>query len=311
MANRNNFVIGPGPSPMPVAPGDERDNWRGLKWMMLSVLSSSAMTIATRYATLELDSRMVVLMRGLLTLALLAAMLAASAKMRGTIQFSKPFSHLFRGILVTVSTHLGFYTIATVPLATTTVLFFTAPIFATVLAVFIHGESIGPRRIGAIFAGFAGTLIILRPGFDALELGLVTAILSSLIFAAALTMSRNLAKADGPMSTYLSSVVIMAIVSLPIAAPAFTMPEFSLTWIALFGLVITGSVRGIADIEAYRYADAALLTPVTYLRLVFIGTAGYLFFAETIDTPTLIGAAVIVSSTLYIAQRERAKKNAS
>jgi drug/metabolite transporter (DMT)-like permease len=100
----------------------------------------------------------------------------------------------------------------------------------------------------------------------------------------------------------------MVIVSLPIAAPILTMPELPLTWLALFALVITGSIRGVADIEAYRYADSALLTPVTYLRLIFIGIGGYAFFAENIDGPTLIGAVIIIASTLYIAQRERAKK---
>ena len=309
MSNRNNFIIGPGPSPMPVSAGKSKDNWRGLKWMMLSVLSSSAMTIAARYASLELDSRVVVLMRGVMTVAMLLALLAASSHIRQKIRFSQPMAHIIRGVLITASTHFGFYTIATVPLATTTVLFFTAPIFATVLAVFIHKEAIGPRRIGAIFAGFAGVLIILRPGIDALEIGLITAILSSLTFAMALTMSRNLANADGPMSTYLSSTVIMAVLSVPVAAPVFTLPDMTFTWFALAALVITGSVRGIADIEAYRYADAALLTPITYLRLVFIGGAGYLFFSETIDGPTLVGAAIIIASTLYIAQRERSGKD--
>ena len=126
----------------------------------------------------------------------------------------------------------------------------------------------------------------------------------------ALTMSRNLSNADGPLSTYFSSVVIMVIVSIPIAAPAMSLPSLNITWIAMFALVITSTTRGIGDIEAYRHADAALLTPVTYLRLVFIGIAAYAFFDETPDTATLIGATVIIAATLYITARERALKNA-
>ncbi|MCO4826035.1 MAG: DMT family transporter [Amylibacter sp.] len=294
-----------------MTPAPERDNWRGLKWMFLSVVASSAMTIAARIASQELDSRMVVLGRGALTLIAMFALLALSAKLRRKLQFTNPRSHLIRGFLVAISTQMGFYTIATVPLATTTVLFFTAPIFATILAILIHGEKIGPRRIGAIAAGFVGVLIILRPGFDALELGLITAMGSSLTFAMALTMSRNLSNADGPLSTYFSSVVIMVIVSIPIAAPVMILPDLNLTWIAMIVLIFTSTIRGIGDIEAYRHADAALLTPITYLRLVFIGLAAYLFFNETPDTPTLIGAAIIIASTLYIAQRERALKGKS
>lgn len=292
-----------------LTPAPERDNWRGLKWMLLSVVASSAMTIAARIASQDLDSRMVVLGRGVLTLIAILALLALSAKLRGKLQFTDVRGHLIRGFLIAISTQMGFYTIATIPLATTTVLFFTAPIFATILAILIHGEKIGPRRIGAILAGFAGVLIILRPGFDALELGLVTAIGSSLTFATALTMSRNLSNADGPLSTYFSSVVIMVIVSIPIAAPAITLPSLNITWIAMAALVLTSTIRGIGDIEAYRHADAAMLTPITYLRLVFIGIAAYFYFDETPDVPTLFGATIIIASTLYIAQRERALKN--
>lgn len=287
----------------------DRDNWRGLKWMLLSVIASSAMTLAARVASQELDSRMVVLGRAALTLIAFCIVLAMLPKLRAKLQFSNPRDHLIRGFLIAISTQMGFYTISVIPLATTTVLFFTAPIFATVLAIFIHKEKVGPRRIFAILAGFSGVLIILRPGFDVLELGLITAIGSSLTFATALTMSRNLSNADGPLSTYFSSVVIMVIVSIPIAAPVFAMPKLDVTWIAMIALIVTSTTRGIADIEAYRHADAALLTPVTYLRLVFIGAAAYVFFNETIDTPTVIGATIIIAATLYIAQRERAAKN--
>ncbi|MDG1235765.1 MAG: DMT family transporter [Amylibacter sp.] len=292
-----------------LGPATERDNWRGLKWMMLSVIASSAMTIAARIASEELDSRMVVLGRGALTLITMLALLAVSTKLRGKLQFTDLRGHLIRGFLIAISTQMGFYTIATIPLATTTILFFTAPIFATILAIMVHGEKIGPRRISAIVGGFAGVLIILRPGFDALELGLVTAIGSSLTFATALTMSRNLSNADGPISTYFSSVVIMVIVSIPIAAPAMTIPSLNITWIAILTLVITSTTRGISDIEAYRHADAALLTPITYLRIVLIGLAAFFFFDETPDTPTLLGATVIITATLYIAKRERTLKN--
>jgi drug/metabolite transporter (DMT)-like permease len=292
-----------------LVPATERDNWRGLKWMMLSVIASSAMTIAARIASEELDSRMVVLGRGALTLITMLALLAISTKLREKLQFTDLRGHLIRGFLIAISTQMGFYTIATIPLATTTILFFTAPIFATILAIMVHGEKIGPRRISAIVGGFAGVLIILRPGFDALELGLVTAIGSSLTFATALTMSRNLSNADGPISTYFSSVVIMVIVSIPIAAPAMTIPGLNITWIAILTLVITSTTRGISDIEAYRNADAALLTPITYLRIVLIGLAAFFFFDETPDTPTLLGATVIITATLYIAKRERTLKN--
>ena len=272
--------------------------------MLLSVVGSSAMTIAARYASLEIHSTLVVFWRSALTaLAVLLVVIIASP-LRRQLRFSRPWQHVIRGVLIGVSTQMGFYTIATIPLATTTVLFFTAPIFATLLSMILHGERVGPRRVLAIAAGFVGALIILRPGPTGVELGLLTGVASSVTFALALTMSRGLAQADGALSTYFSAVVFTVLVSVPIVGVDFALPQLPITWIALLALVITGTVRGVADIQAYRHAEAAILAPVTYLRLVLIGGAGYLVFEEVIDGPTTVGAVIIIGATLYIARRE-------
>lgn len=303
------YQIPPGFGALPRR-GPDTDNWRGIRWMLVSVAGSSAMTLAARAASWELDSRLVVLYRGgLTTLALLALLLVVPA-VRDKLRITRWRDHLVRGVLIALSTHLGFFTIATVPLATTTVLFFTAPIFATVLAVVLQGETVGPRRIAAIAAGFVGVLVILRPGFDAVELGLLTALGSSLMFALALTMSRQLAAADGPVSTFASATVITTILSVPIAAPVLSIPAQGFTWIMLAVLVTTGALRSIADIEAYHHAEAAVLAPITYLRLVLIGGASFVLLGESVDLPTIVGAVIIIAATLYIAHREAALKRA-
>ncbi|MEL6680065.1 MAG: DMT family transporter [Pseudomonadota bacterium] len=297
----------PGPPDLDATPA-QRDNLRGLAWILFSVIASSAMSVAVRPVSLEIDTRMVVMLRAGITTGLFVVALPLLWHYRDRMRFTRPRDHLIRGALIAFSTHLGFYTLANIPLATASVLFFTAPIFATILAIFVHGEPVGPRRLAAVGAGFAGALIILRPGFGAFEPAMLAALGSSLLFAMALTMSRGLAQADGPMSTYISSVVITAVISLPVAVPVLDLPQSSYAWIATAVLVIAGGARGVADIQAYRYGDAAVLAPVTYLRLVFVGIAGYLMFDERIDGPTLLGAAIIVAATLYIAQRERAVK---
>lgn len=302
----------PGPTAAPIAPAAKRDNLRGIVWMLVSVLGASLMSLAVRGVALELDSRMVVMFRaGVTSLILIAGMILIS-KLRRELRFSKPGLHLLRGSLIGVSTNLGFYTIANIPLSTATVLFFTAPIFATILGAIVHGERVGPRRIMAILAGSLGALVILRPGFEAFHPAMLAAIASSALFAIALTLSRNLANADGAVSTYFSSVVITALITLPLAMPVWEIPSLPVTWIAIAVLVATSALRGVADIQAYRFAEAALLAPIAYLRLVLIGLGAYILFGEVIDLPTGIGAAIIISATLYIARREAAlRKQAS
>jgi drug/metabolite transporter (DMT)-like permease len=293
-----------GPTAAPVDPAPVHDNMRAIFWALVSVLGASLMSLAVRGVTLEVDSRMAVIFRAGITTLIFVAGFILFSKLRRQLRFSRPWTHLLRGAVIGVSTNMGFYTLMHIPLATATVLFFTAPIYATILGAVIHGERVGPRRIAASVAGFAGALVILRPGFEAFHPAMLTALGSSALFAVALTMSRGLANADGTLSTYFSSVVITVVVTVPLALPVWQYPTDPVTWFAVAVLVITSAVRGLADIQAYRYGEAAILAPIAYLRLVVIGLGAWLLFAETIDGPTWIGAAIIIASTLYIARRE-------
>jgi len=280
------------------------DNFTAILWILFSVVTSSVMTISVRDISAELGSTMIVFLRNSVSTALILIAIILFAKLRKKMQFSKPWLHLLRGILIAFSTQLGFYSISNLPLSTVTVLFFLAPIWATLLAIPFHGEKVGPRRIAAIAVGFIGAVIILRPGFGEFHPAMLTAMGSSILFALALNMSRGLARADGALSTYFSSVVITAIVMLPFALPVFDTPHTTRAWIAGAVIVVTGAARGYADIEAYRLGEAGILAPITYLRLIFIATAAYFLYSEIPDMPTIIGATIIIGATLYIARRE-------
>ncbi len=287
------------------------DNLKGIGWIVISVVASSAMTIAVRGSSMAVDSRMVVLLRAGLTLAALAIAILLVARLRRKLRFSRPWLHISRGAMIGFSTHLGFYAIANIPLATVTVLFFTAPIFATILSAIYQKEAVGPRRIAAIAAGFLGALVIIQPGADVLELAMLTALASSVLFAAALIQSRGIAEADGSFSALVSSVVMTVVISIPLAAPVLSLPSGWVAWGFVFLLVVTGAIRNIADIEAYRFGEASVVAPFTYMRLVFIGIGGYLFFDEIPEWATLIGAVIIIGAALYIARREAQLRKAA
>jgi len=293
-----------GPSATPVQPAHEKNNFRAIIWMLISVVGASAMTVAVRQTSLTIDSRVIVLFRAGISSVLIVLAIGMFAGLRSHMRFSKPGLHLFRGSLIAFSTHMGFYTIANIPIATATVLFFMGPIFATIFSSVLHSEHVGPRRWAAVGAGFVGAVIVLRPGFSEFHPAMLTALGSSLLFALALTLSRNLATADGPLATYFSSVLITAIITVPLAAPAFSMPVGLMVWLAVAMVVVASAVRGYADIEAYRYGDSSVLAPISYLRLVLISVAGYFMFGETPDLATVIGASLIIAATLYIALRE-------
>lgn len=305
-----NPAVDPGPDHIPPSASGAAappviDNARGASWMMMSVITASIMTIAVRMASEGMDSRVIVAYRSIGGLLICAAAMIFIKRLRSRLHFGAPWLHIWRGALIGVSTHFGFYTIANLPLATSTVLFFTAPIITALLSIPLQGEKIGPRRGGAIIAGFIGVLIVMRPGVEGINFAMVSAIISSTLFGIALLSSRGLANQDGPFATFVSSAVMTVIVSLPFAAPVWSIPESGYAWLAIILVAVTSLARSIGDIQAYRLAEAAILAPLTYLRLIFLALAGYVFFAETPDIYTIIGGAVIIASALYIAQRER------
>ena len=291
------------------SPTQESENWRGILWAMLSVLGASAMAVSVRGASLGLDTRLIVGYRLFFTLIILGLTLFLIPHLRSEIRFNHPRAHLIRGFLMACSIHFGFYTLSVVPLAAAAILFATAPIFATIFSVILGRETIGPRRSIAIVVGFLGTIIVMRPSSELIDINMIYGIASSIFFGFALVMSRNLARTDGPISTLISTTTIGLIITIPLAAPVFeiTTDLTLILWISV--LIIFGILRQYADIQAYRYAQAAVIAPISYFRMVLIGVMAFFFFEEIPILTTYIGAFIVIASTIYITNRERIAKN--
>ena len=287
----------------------EAENWRGILWAMLSVIGASAMAISVRGASLGLDTRLLVGYRLFFTLILIGILILIVPRLRSKVYFKQPRAHLIRGILMAFSVHLGFYTLSIVPLAAAAILFATAPIFATIISVAMGRETIGIRRTLAILVGFIGTIIVMRPSSEIIDTNMIYGIGSSIFFSFSLVMSRNLARTDGPLSTLISTSAIGLIVTIPLAAPVFEITTDTNIILWTLVLIIFGILRQYSDIQAYTYAQAAVIAPISYFRVVLIGLMAYLFFNEIPVVTTYIGATIIIAATIYITNRERLAKN--
>ena len=287
----------------------EAENWRGILWAMLSVIGASAMAISVRGASLGLDTRLLVGYRLFFTLILIGILILIVPRLRSKVHFKQPRAHLIRGILMAFSVHLGFYTLSIVPLAAAAILFATAPIFATIISVAMGRETIGIRRTLAILVGFIGTIIVMRPSSEIIYTNMIYGIGSSIFFSFSLVMSRNLSRTDGPLSTLISTSAIGLIVTIPLAAPVFEITTDTNIILWTLVLIIFGILRQYSDIQAYTYAQAAVIAPISYFRVVLIGLMAYLFFNEIPVVTTYIGATIIIAATIYITNRERLAKN--
>jgi len=213
--------------------------------------------------------------------------------------------HALRAVLNVMAMLSFFYALSITPLSEVTALNFTAPIFATVLAALFLGEVVRARRWTAIAIGFLGTLIILRPGFDAIGLGQMLVLFSALVWACALLVIKTLGRTDTSATIITYMALLMIPLSLLPALFVWRWPD-PLEWAWLIGIGVLGGIGQFCMTEALRQADTAVVMPFDFFKLVWVTLIAWLAFAEHLDLFTWIGGAVIFASTLYIAYRERA-----
>jgi len=198
-----------------------------------------------------------------------------------------------------------FYALSITPLSQVTALGFTAPIFATLLAALVLGEVVRLRRWSAIFIGFFGTLIILRPGFEAITLGQMLTLTSAITWSCALLIIKTLSRTDSSVTIITYMVLLMIPLSFVPAVFVWQWPSLDdLFWLLLIGLLGGAAQYGMT--EALRLADTAVVMPIDFCKMLWVTVIAYLAFGEIPDLFTWIGGGVVFASTLYIAWRERA-----
>jgi drug/metabolite transporter (DMT)-like permease len=211
--------------------------------------------------------------------------------------------NVLRGVLSGVSWYTYFLSFAALPLATATVLSFTAVLFVTALAGPVLGEKVRWRRWTATLVGFLGVLAIVRPG--AVEIGwpVAAAMFSALLGAWIVMLTKMLARSERTETIMFYIGLVSTMIALPVALPGLAWPGW---WNALLLLLtaICGPFAMAVWINALRLADASVVAPFGYVRLIFAAILGIALFNEVPDWWLALGAALIVGSALYITQRE-------
>ena len=197
----------------------------------------------------------------------------------------------------------AFYAFSVLPLAQVYAFIFAAPLLITVLSIPILGEKVGPHRWAAVVLGLVGVLIVLRPGAEPLTLGHIAGLIAAAGSATVSVITRKVGRDERaavlmlyPMMT---NVVIMGAI-LPFVYRPMPVEHFGLLAIVAF----FGFAGGLCTIAAYRFADAAIVAPMQYSQIIWGSAFGFLFFAETPDRATGMGAAIIIGAGIYVVIRE-------
>lgn len=217
--------------------------------------------------------------------------------------------HALRGVLNAGAMLSFFYGLSITPLAQVTALGFSAPLFATVLAVIFLGEVVRLRRWTAIVIGFIGTLIILRPGVIEVGIGPILILASSAIWAVALMVIKVMTRTESSVTIALYASIFLSPIVLAAALPFWEWPTLE-QFGRMFVLATFGTIAQTLMNQSLKLADTSVVLPVDFTKLIWAAILGFLVFGEIPDIYTWIGGFLIFASTTYIAIRESRLKKA-
>lgn len=276
------------------------DNLRGALWIVGATAVYSVQGLLVKLLGQRLSPFEVAFFRCLFGLLVLVPFLAGTRSYRIS---GAPGMHLLRALVGVSGMLCGFYAITYLPLATATAITFTKPLFLIVLAVLFLGEVVRWRRWTATAVGFLGVLIVARPGSEVFSPTMLIALLGSFLIADVAVLVKKLSATDRNVTIMFYFAVITTVIA---AVPAYFVWQMPLgiEWPLLIFVGVAASLGQYCTLRALRIAEATAVMPFDYTRLLFAGAFGYFFFGEVPDGWTLLGIAVLVGSTLYIAQRE-------
>jgi drug/metabolite transporter (DMT)-like permease len=213
------------------------------------------------------------------------------------------YGHFSRAVLGVASMVTGFYATTRLPLTDSTAISFTAPLFMIVTAIFLLGEKVRWRRGLATVVGFAGVLVMVRPDSGVLDVAALFGLFGAFLAALSTTLIKRLSATEDALTILIYFGVFSSILT---AIPAYVVWQpLSGGELVLLGLVgACGAVGQYCLVRAFAAGELMAIAPIDYSRLIFAGIMGFLLFAELPDKYTLVGAAIIIGSTLYIAYRE-------
>ena len=286
---------------------DDSRRGRGIALMCGAFLLFAALDTSAKLLTQELDSLQIVWARFVGHAILVAAVLLPlrGPRVLATANFRL---QAVRSVLLFLSTVLNFIAVAYLPLTTTASIFFTVPLLVAALSVPMLGETVGWRRWSAIAVGFAGVLVIVRPGMAEVHWAIGLSVCNALTVALYQIATRRLAARDHSDTTSLYSPMFGALILLPVLPWIWQAPESPLTWGLLCATGILGGVGHWLLIIAHRFAPASLLAPFSYSAILWMTLSGYVFFGDLPDGWTILGAAIVIASGLYVFHREQVRR---
>jgi drug/metabolite transporter (DMT)-like permease len=212
---------------------------------------------------------------------------------------------ILRSTILVGCTVLNFFALRYLQLTTAMSIQFAMPLLVALLAGPFLGEWAGPRRLAAIAIGFVGVLVVVRPFSGALHPAAFLTLGSTILYALYALVTRTLAAHDRTSTTVFYSGVVGVMIMTPILPFVWSTPPSALHWVLMVGIGIFAAAGHWLLVLAHARAPAPILSPFIYTQLLWMGILGYVVFGDLPDGWTLVGAAIVVASGLYLLWWER------
>ncbi len=286
-----------------LASGSARDRRIGIALMCVVALCYSSLDAVAKYLVVSLPVLQVVWLR-FLTHAVLGVLVLAPHYGLRLFRVQRPALQLLRGVMLAGMTGLNIWALVYLQLDITAAIQFSVPILVAVISARWLGERLDGPRWCAILTGFAGVLLIVRPGSSAFHPAIFLSIGNAILYALFNLLTRRLAASELPAATQLMSAIIPAVLLAPLGLAVWRAPDGWWNWALVLSLGLFGGVGHLAAAQAYRYASAAVLGPFIYQQIIYMGLFGWLVFGHVPDVLVVVGAAIVVGSGLFLLYRE-------
>lgn len=283
-----------------------RDNRRGIYLMLLTTGLFTSLDATAKYLAQEYPVPQVLWARFSFHLLFVAAFLGT--RLSVTLRSHRPGLQMTRSVLMLITTGMFFFAVQALPLADVVAIMFVGPLFVTALSVPLLGDYVGPRRWTAVAVGFAGALVVVRPGSGIMQGLAVLPILAALSHALYTITTRQLANHDLPMTTLFYTAALGAAVT-TVIVPFFWVAPDAVGWLLMALLGLFGAAGHLTLIKALGYASPVVVAPLSYASLIWSVGIGFALFGDLPDGMTFLGAGLIAASGLYVFYRERTRSS--
>ena len=276
-------------------------NVRGAIWiltaaMFFSVVVALIKSIGTRLPVLEI----LMVRQAVILVATLPVIIRHFPQALIT---RKPWHHAARVCCALVAMFGGFTAVVHLPLADATALGFAKSFFITIFAIVFLKEVVGIRRWSAIIIGFVGVLIMLRPDADGINIYGLMAVGGAAGAGLVMILIRYLSRFDKPITILAYQTVFVGLLAAPFALYQWVWPTPREALI-LLAIGLVSMLGQMCNIRAFQAGEATAIAALDYTRLLWAAIIGFVVFSETPSAATLIGAAIIISASIYTVWRE-------